>query len=294
MGSAAHPVLLVFPDGRIWVLQDFSPARKGALSEQRVCTRTATSTQPWQAVPGASRRPDKAGSCQLCQGGGGRRQGALQGGMGTSAKERCRLMRCSSSAVPGVWKPEHFQAALVLVTPAKFLCKERSKQRLCSLSSSVSLDCSTDVHALLFQVINDIFNDSRGRVYTDLLGKAASTYVPVSPKQRINLPGVYLLGWPKLRAAQEEPGRRKGRGQPAPGHHCPCHRDWRDGAHHRMSVVEELGMARGTAAERQVLRALEESDPRREKNDVVFPRASAQAVLSNFHPISKSLVHRPL
>lgn len=35
-------------------------------------------------------------------------------------------MRLSSSAVPGVWKLERFQAAVVFITPAKFLRKERS------------------------------------------------------------------------------------------------------------------------------------------------------------------------
>lgn len=70
-------------------------------------------------------------------------------------------MRWSSSAVPRVWKPEHFQAAVALVTPAKFLCKDRSEQRLCSPSSSVSLACSTNLYSLLFKVINDVFNNSR-------------------------------------------------------------------------------------------------------------------------------------
>lgn len=130
-------------------------------------------------------------------------------------------------ALPEVWKLEHFQAAMVLVTPAKFLCKERSEQRLCSPSSSVNLACSTNLpqHSLLFEVINDVFNNSRGRVYTDLLGKAYSTHMPVSPKQSVNPPGVYLLGWPKLRAARGKPRRRKERGQPAPCRHCPCHHD---------------------------------------------------------------------
>lgn len=66
------------------------------------------------------------------------------------------------------------------------------------------------------------------------------------------------------------------------------------GAYHHTSVVGELGTARGTAAERQVLHVLEESDPKSEKNDLVFPRASAPAVLSSFYPVSKSLVHRSL
>lgn len=118
-------------------------------------------------------------------------------------------MKWSSSAVPGVWKPEHFQAAVVLVTLAKFLCKERSEQRLCSPSSSANLACSTNLpqHSLLFEVINDVFNNSRGCVYTDLLGKASSTHMPLSPKQSVNPPGVYLLGWPKLRAGKACEGK---------------------------------------------------------------------------------------
>lgn len=76
-------------------------------------------------------------------------------------------------AVPGVWKPEHFQAAAGSVIPAKFLSKGSSD---CWPSSSVNLARSTNLsrHSLLFEVINDAFSNSRARVYTHLLGKAST------------------------------------------------------------------------------------------------------------------------
>lgn len=192
MGSAARPVLLAFPDGRTWVLQDLSPARKAALSEQRVCTGTATSPQPGTPCQRDTAQPPAAPGTRRKEPGA---VGAVQGGVGSPAKGRCRLRWSSSSCtVPELWKPERFQAAVVLATPAKFLCKERGEQQLCSPSSSVNLAASTDLPqpSLLFEVINDVFNNSRGRVYTDLAGKVSSTHMSGSPQQSVNPPGGYL------------------------------------------------------------------------------------------------------
>lgn len=77
-------------------------------------------------------------------------------------------------AVPGVWKPEHFQAAVGSVIPAKFLSKGSSD---CWPSSSVNLAPSTNLsrHSRLFEVINEaLILNSRDRVYTHLLGKAST------------------------------------------------------------------------------------------------------------------------
>lgn len=73
-------------------------------------------------------------------------------------------------AVPGVWKPEHFQAAAGSVIPAKFLSKGSND---CWPSSSVNLVRSTNLsrHSLLFEVINEAFNNSRDRVCTHFQGK---------------------------------------------------------------------------------------------------------------------------
>lgn len=169
------------------------------------------------AVPGASGQHDKAQSCQLGQGGGGRRQGALEGGTETPARERCRLMRCSSSTVPGVWKSKHFQAAAVLATPAKFLCKERGEQQRCSCSSSINLACLMNLPqcSLLFEVINDVFNNSRGHVCTDLSGKASSTHMPEPPKCKPIRSVFTRLAQTQRRSgkAWEERGERRKRGE---------------------------------------------------------------------------------
>lgn len=89
-------------------------------------------------------------------------------------KKQVNEVKQPHRAVPGVWKPEHFQAAVGSVIPAKFLSRGSSD---CWPSSSVSLACPANLsrHSLLFEVINGpLILNSTGCVYTHLLGKAST------------------------------------------------------------------------------------------------------------------------
>lgn len=96
-------------------------------------------------------------------------------------------------AVPGVWKPEHFQAAVGSGIPAKFLSRGSSD---CWPSSSVSLVCPANLsrHSLLFEVINEAFNIKQHRLCLHTPFRE-SLHTPGSPEHCVSPPGMLLPGW---------------------------------------------------------------------------------------------------
>lgn len=176
-------------------------------------------------------------------------------------------------AVPGVWKPEHFQAAVGSVIPAKFLSKG---SRDCWPSSSVNLARSTSLsqHSLLFEVINEAFNNSRDRVYTHLLGKASTRqdhqntvqphqerFYQAAPKSRESLGG-----------ARREDSQHVATPVPATTGTCGA----------STPVMGSWAWHGGSAARRQLLIVQEESDPRLENDPVLPSSTTAQTVFPVF------------